>query len=202
MTPQQRQQLIVRHHHSFAQYGYAPDALFWHSRGIQKTRFKILADIGIQSADSVLDVGCGFADLFGFLNSTQRTVAYTGIDLSPDILAQAIALHPDLTLHQGDIFDRGWSAASFDWVLLSGTLNWNLHDDGAYTRRVIAKMFELCRHGVALNMLDARHIDRKKLGDLRAYHPHEMLQFCQSLSSNSQLIEGYLANDFTLYIKK
>ncbi|MDQ6979182.1 MAG: methyltransferase domain-containing protein, partial [Mariprofundaceae bacterium] len=182
MTPTQRQQLIERHQHSFAQYGYAPDALFWRSRGMQKRRFQTLADIGIQSGDSVLDVGCGFGDLFSFLSGTARTVDYTGIDLSPDILQQAIAMHPDLALYQGDIFDRDWSAAPFDWVLLSGTLNWDLHDDGLYARHVITKMFELCRHGVALNMLDARHIDRKHLGDLRAYDPHDMLQFCQSLS--------------------
>jgi ubiquinone/menaquinone biosynthesis C-methylase UbiE len=194
--------LIERHRHSFAQFGYAPDALFWRSRGIQKTRFKVLADIGVRSGDSVLDVGCGFADLFGFLSGTQRMVDYTGIDLSPDILAQAITLHPNIALHQGDIFDMDWQAASFDWVLLSGTLNWDLHDDGSYAQRVIAKMFALCRYGVAWNMLDARHIDRSLLGDLRAYHPHEILQWCQSLSSNSQLIEGYLANDFTIYLKK
>lgn len=47
----------------------------------QKIRFKTLCEIGIQSTDSVLDVGCGNGDLLPFLESSiGKDVRYTGID--------------------------------------------------------------------------------------------------------------------------
>ena len=42
----------------------------------------VLAGIGIASGDSVLDVGCGFAELYSWLESHGLAVVYTGIDVS------------------------------------------------------------------------------------------------------------------------
>jgi len=48
----------------------------------------------IQAGDSLLDVGCGFADLYSYLSSTQRSVSYT----AQDILNKAMQMHPSLAL--------------------------------------------------------------------------------------------------------
>jgi len=87
-------------------------------------------------------------------------------------------------------------------VLLSETLNWDLHVHGVYARRVMDEMFRLCRHGVAFNMLDARHVEHKALGDLYAYHPHDILKYCQTISPHCQWIEGYLDNGFSIYMRR
>ncbi len=68
MNKQQRQRIINRHKDSMLRHGYHPNALYWSTKEMQELRFKVLADIGIQSGDSVLDVGCGFGDLLGYLN--------------------------------------------------------------------------------------------------------------------------------------
>jgi len=200
MDKEQRQQLVDRHRASLARHGYSSKALFWESRGVQKTRFRVLTEIGIRSGDSVLDIGCGFGDLEGFLQGQGLTVGYTGIDLSPEIVDRAVELHPDATILAGELFDFDWPPHAFDWVLLSGTLNWQLHDDGAYARRLIARMFELCRKGVAFNMLDARHPDMKAQAEFVAFDPDAMLAFCRNITAECRCRTDYLDHDFTIYM--
>jgi len=200
LTKRQRRELVKRHRDSLRQYGYSTDTLFWSSRGVQKLRFRVLAEVGIQSGDSVLDIGCGFADLDSWLQSGGLDVRYTGIDLSREILTAAQHLNPQLDLHCGELVDFNWSEQSFDWVVLSGTLNWQLGDDGAYASRVIARMFALCRKGVAFNMLDARSLDNSRLGDLRSYNPIAVAEYCRTLSPSAVLRDDYLDQDFTVYL--
>jgi len=198
----QRKQLIKRHQFSLAEFGYSPESLFWGSRGTQKVRFKVLSEIGVSAGDSLLDVGCGFADLYSWLSGHDLPVDYTGIDLSPDILNKGIELNPDLNLLQGEIFDFDWPPQSFDWVLLSGTLNWDLADNGEYARRVIAQMYRLCRKGVAFNMLDSLGLDPSLVGQLVAHEPDVMLDFCRQITPDCQLRSDYMTDDFTIYMRR
>jgi len=202
MDAAQRQDLIDRHRDSLALHGCSPQALYWGSRGHQKVRFRVLAEIGIAAGDSLLDVGCGFADLQSWLIGHGLQVDYTGVDLSPDIIALATELHPGERLLCGELFDFDFAPQSFDWVVLSGTLNWQLHDDGAYARQVIARMFELCRHGVAFNMLNARSRDMKELQELVAFDPGEVLTWCSGITEDSRCRSDYLDNDFTIYMRR
>jgi len=202
MDVRQRKRLIERHRKSLSHYGYSTEALFWESRGVQKIRFKALAEIGIDARDSLLDVGCGFGDLFSWLNGHALPVEYTGIDISQDILAKGIEMNPELDLRQGELFDFDWQPQSLDWVFLSGTLNWNLNDDGEYARRVIKEMFRLSRRGVAFNMLDKRDIDAASLRDLFAYDRDEILNFCREITPDCQLRTDYHKNDFTIYMRR
>jgi len=202
MDAAQKQHLIDVHRDSLALYGCTPDALHWASRGQQKVRFRVLAGIGIASGDSLLDVGCGFADLRDWLRSHQLDVEYTGLDLSSGFVAIAAQRHPHATLLCGGLFDFSFAPKSFDWVLLSGTLNWQLNDGGAYARRVIARMFELCRFGVAFNMLDARRCSSHELRELVAHDPQVMLDYCDSIAPDCSLIDDYLHNDFTIYMRR
>jgi len=202
MSAAQRQRLIERHRYSFAEHGYAPESLYWGSREEQEIYFETLTEIGIIAGDSLLDVGCGFADLDSWLKARNLPVDYTGIDISPDILEKGIEGNPELNLRQGEIFDFDWQPQSFDWVLLSGTLNWDLGDNGAYALRVIEAMFRLCSKGVAFNMLDKRHIDETALAALFAYNPQEILNFCTEITPYCQLRDDYHDHDFTIYMRR
>jgi SAM-dependent methyltransferase len=197
MHETQRKRIIDRHRDSLTRHGYHPHALYWSNREIQEIRFRVLAEIGIVTGDSVLDVGCGFADFSDWAAHTGRAVHYTGIDLSPDLIGVARERHPDLLLHIGELEDGGFEPASFDWVILSGSLNEQLHDGGAYARRMFLQMYTLCRNGVAFNLLNARHVQAH---DLQSLMPDEVLAFCQSITPRCKLIQGYLPIDFTVYL--
>lgn len=199
MDQKQRQRIIDKHRDSLTRFGYHPNALYWSGQDIQELRFKVLADIGIQDADSVLDVGCGFGDFKFWHESKQCKLDYTGIDLSPDLLAKAQEKHPDGNFLSGDLFDMDFEEKSFDWVILSGALNEQLHDNSSYAKSIITRMYQLCRKGVAFNMLDARFL---KAHDLHSQMPEHILAYCQQLCSDCLLIDDYLKNDFTIHMQR
>src|SRR5215208_5920090 len=63
-------------------------------------------------ADVVCDVGCGPAHVAGYLS--KRGVNVIGIDLSPEMVAQARALNPRLEIREGDMLaldvaDEAWA---------------------------------------------------------------------------------------------
>jgi len=199
MDDQQRKRIIDKHRDSLTRFGHHPNALYWSGQDIQQIRFKVLAEIGIQAGDFVLDVGCGFGDFKGWSESNDCPLHYTGIDISPDLIKQAEHLHPTGRFHAGDLFDMTFAGESFDWVILSGALNEQLHDDSAYAFRVIKRMFSLCRKGVAFNLLDARHLVAH---DLHSQTPEHVLAFCRGMCPSCVLHDEYLNNDFSIYMLK
>jgi len=198
MRKEQRKRIVDRHRDSLTRHGYHPNALYWSSREIQEIRFEVLADIGIKSGDSVLDVGCGFGDFKRWFERQGGQLKYTGIDLSPDLLAEGDKRHDDGTFLCGDLFDMDFEENSFDWAILSGALNEQLGDEGKYARRVIKRMLALSRKGVAFNLLDARNINAH---DLQSHQPEEMLAWCCALCPDCTLHDDYLKNDFTIHMR-
>lgn len=193
-----RRRILSAHRDSLKRYGYSPWALYWSSREIQEQRFAILFEAGMQSGESLLDVGCGFGDLARWLEAQGCRVDYTGLDLSPELLEEGRRRYPDLELLEGDLFDLDPAPASFDWLVLSGTLNRDLGDGGDYARRLIRRMWQACRKGIAFNLLDARHGPTAERWDLQSFHPGEILRLVQAFAPRVQLRDGYLDNDFTL----
>jgi len=199
MKKEQRKRIIDRHRDSLMRHGHHPNALYWSSREIQEVRFKVLADIGIENGDSVLDVGCGFGDFKRWFEEERGRIEFTGIDISPDLIRVAKEQHPNATILSGELHDFDLDEASFDWVILSGAMNEQLFDDGAYARKQITLMYALSRKGLAFNMLDARHL---KAHDLQSVDPYEMLNYCKSLCPHAKLHDDYLKNDFTIYMHR
>jgi len=53
-----------------------------------------------------------------------------------------------------------------------------------------------------LNLLDARHEWTAGRWDLQSFLPQDIEKFVKSLSSKFRIIDGYLENDFSVYIYK
>src|SRR5476651_2597637 len=81
-----------------------PEALGWLDKTSQSLRFFMLADIGDMNNRSVLDVGCGYGDLRGFLGTQYPFLHYTGIDQSESFLTLAAQRYnlPNTTFLLGD----------------------------------------------------------------------------------------------------
>jgi SAM-dependent methyltransferase len=79
---------------------------------------------------SVLEIGCGSGNLYPYF--VEGGYAYTGLDLSHEMLAIARSLHPDGRFLQGDMRDFDLRE-TFDAVLITGrsftymTLNTDVH---------------------------------------------------------------------------
>lgn len=212
----QRQRIQTRHKVSVERYGYQPQALYWSNRDIQEIRFQQLIEILPPSTDlkhqawSLLDVGCGFADLMGYLQRHEYFPNYSGIDISPEMVFGAKSMHSELDVQQGELADFNFKVMQFDYVMLSGALNevveteieGTAQQQGEYAKSVIKGMYQICKKGVAFNLLDSRNEWVKSRFDLQSFLPEDIIQFCQEFASEVELVEGYLENDFTVYVRK
>ena len=111
---------------------------------------------------SILDVGCGRADLYEFLRTVypNNEIDYIGIDSNANILQIADRKYPILQkrLINSDIlsYDSEFINFKHDWVFASGIFNIQEHSDQIeYTKLVIDTMVDLANVGVAFNLLTA-----------------------------------------------
>lgn len=205
MTPAQRQRIILSQRDALRRNGFHPNALFWSNQKVQQLRFQILADIGIQPNNSLLDIGCGFGDFAAYLAKQETPVRYTGIDISKDLLEQGRQHYPELKLIEADLFEYNPELKSYDYVMLSGMLNRKfMGNHGAesakdYAYKIIRRMFKTCKTGIAFNLLDARHEWTANRWDLQSFHPDEIIEIVTDFTHKYQLIDNYLENDFTIH---
>lgn len=191
-------QIIKRHQHAFRQFGHHPNALLWSGIKIQYLRFEQLAKINIQIGDSLLDVGCGFADLNFYLTQQNIPTQYQGIDIVEDFIVKAKVLYPKAQLSVNDLFTLDPEPNSIDYLMLSGALNYVIDDADNKARQTIEKMFATCRKGIAFNLLDNDDQWSSSRNDLQTYNKQEVESWVKKLTSNYQIIDNYLDNDFTL----
>lgn len=162
MKPVDREEYIRRYEERLNRYGYSPQSLGWGVEGRQEIRFSVLtAPVLARPASSVLDVGCGFADLYDYLIDRGWQGSYTGIDLVPGLVQVARERHPGLDLHVTDLAEfASGSARAFDFVIASGTFNGRLHGESnlAHLERSLREMFGLCRTAVCVDFLSS-HVD-------------------------------------------
>ncbi len=203
MNLRQRQQIVSSQRYAWKRHGYHPHALFWSSREIQQLRFRIIQELAdFQPRQSLLDVGCGFGDLWAWLQKQGLDPVYTGIDLSADLLEEGQRRFPGAAFFEGDLFDFDPPEQAFDWVVLSGALNRDLQDNGAYARQVIERMYLSCRRGIVFNLLDARDQWVANCWDLQSFQPDQMVAWLRSIAAHVEVRDQYLENDFSVLARR
>lgn len=173
-------------------------ALGWQSRHTQHRRFAVLAEVGPLAHTRVLDVGCGLADLYGYLQARSVPVTYTGYDLLPDMVERARQRFPEAHFEVRDVL-QGLGEERFDYVVSSGAFNIHFGDNLHAVQQVLRHMVQCCTRGVAINFLK-RTPEASNDPIFHYYDPQEMLAWCQTWCPQVRLHEGYLPNDFTLYL--
>lgn len=200
MQPEDRRDTIERYETRLSQYGYSPQALGWGQHGRQSVRFAVLAEAAMrQPASSVLDIGCGFADLYDFLRAQGWQGQYTGVDIVPGLLAVARERHPELSLIEGDINLLN-DVPEHDYVIASGIFNARLKqgDNQSFTEQTLIRMIGLARVVVCVDFLST-YVDFQKE---TAWHtdPAWALSFARRLSRRVALRHDYMPYEFALFI--
>jgi SAM-dependent methyltransferase len=201
MDDQDRRLLIEWYRERLAEHGRSPAGLGCGKGGRQEVRFGVLAEpVLARPTSSVLDVGCGFADLYAFLHAHGWSGNYCGIDVSPDLLHVARELHPDLDLREAEVTAAALADASFDFVLASGTFNVRLRtgDNLAHIERALTTMRRIARVAVCVDFLssyvdywhpDAWHVD-----------PAAAFAIGKRLSRRVGLRHDYMPYEFALFV--
>jgi SAM-dependent methyltransferase len=181
-----------------AKYGHDPRACDYGRAESQAIKFKVLSEVTPLDGKRVLDVGCGFADYAAYLSRRFREVAYTGVDISAAMVAEARRLHPALPIMAANILED--DVGAHDVVTANGIFYLLGADAPALTRALIARMFASATEAVAFNSLSAWAPDREP-GEYYA-DPAEILDYCRTLTPWVSLRHDYHSRDFTVYLYK
>jgi SAM-dependent methyltransferase len=159
--------------------------------------FRALTAIGDLEGCSVLDVGCGFDDLYKYLCRNGIDVDYTGIDLSPDFVEIARQRHPDATFIAAD-FEGAKLDRRYDWAFESGVFNYKVSGHEVFVGNMVRKMFRSAVKGIAIDFLN----HRGGFFSVGLYHPRpaDIYAFCTKLSRRVTLRCDYKPTEFCVYV--
>ncbi|WP_424357081.1 class I SAM-dependent methyltransferase [Methanocella sp. MCL-LM] len=179
------------------QFGHDTRSLGWIPGG-RKARFTALSEIGDLDGCSILDVGCGFGDLYGFLVNKGLKIDYTGIDIHPQFVEIARKAYPEARFFAGD-FDDGLLQEEYDWAFAAGIFTIKISDNEAFAKGMLQKMLKVSRRGVAADFLLPTYSEQD------AYWrpvPEDMLKFCRTLSRRVALRCDYMSDEYCVYLYK
>ena len=194
-----KQAILDVYHDSIAQYGHTIRGITWGSSESQLIRFKIISQMGGMLGKRVLDVGCGFGDLYGYLaGSGARPSSYLGIDINSVVIETAKNKYRDAEFTCGDILLGACDNFKFDYVVASGALGISTAHWEEHTFSMLKKMWDLSEVGIAANFLTK--FSKRRTGS-NYVDPGWMLNTISIMLSRwTVLRQEYKENDFTIYV--
>lgn len=132
-------------------YGHDPRGVDWQNYAAQQARFDALLSVGSLDGATLLDAGCGFGDLYGYLRQRGIAARYTGCDLSAPHLAAARAAHPGARFIAGDVLEV-LAAQSFDYVIACGLLHLRVPRWSRWAWQRVRAMYAGSRRGLAFTL--------------------------------------------------
>lgn len=187
---------------SLAEHGESFKALRWGSEASQTVRFQALARIGDLAGCRVLDIGCGFGDLFGYLRKQGTACDYHGVDINSNLLAVARKKYPEARFSQADILADGWSEKG-DYVLSSGLFGMGVTPWTPFVEAMLERMFALAERGLGFNMQSSWSPEcyPNGLPTEMDFDPLRWLDYCrQRLSRRIAFHHDYLPHDYTVFV--
>ncbi len=175
-------------------------ALLWSSREGQRVRFEAIARSCPLAGKKILDVGCGRADLLGYLLENGIVPAYyVGMDMIPEALRAARRKrYPRCELLAADfVREPEKLQVGADVVAFSGSLN-TLTRPRFY--RTLRDAWAAAGEALVFNFLSSRNWAGE---DWLTWHRRRtVLAFCRSLGGEPRFDESYLEGDCTIAVRK
>jgi len=176
-------------------------SLGWQSADSQKLRFDIMTMIGNIDNCSILDVGCGVGDFYGYFKNNGYNVDYHGIDISDKVIQGAKEKFHDGNFETKDILKDDLKR-KFDFVFAIGPFSIKLEDSMGHLKQMTAKMFDLSEKGVGFNCLSSYEDRNRRYSVFHYFEPEEVFRFCKTLTPMVTLKHDYLPFDFSVYMYK
>jgi SAM-dependent methyltransferase len=150
---------------------------------------------------SVLDVGCGYGGLLQYAQQRKFSLDYLGIDVAENMVRWATENLQGGAFVCGDVLEH--PLGTYDYVVCSGILTQKLTasmaDMDAFAARLIRRMFDLCRHGIAFNVMTTKV--NYFADNLYYRNPAEMLAWCMTeISRHVRLDHSYPLYEYTVYL--
>lgn len=164
----------------------------------RELRFSIISEIGIQSGDSVLDVGCGYGDFYDYLNRQGVDVKYTGFDINPDFIDIAQGKYPGQQFELKDIINEDYE--KYDWIISSSCFNLKLQaqDNYEFIEQILTSAYAHANKGVALDLF-TDYVDFK-MDNMFYYSPEKVFTMGKRISKRVCLRHDHPMFEFCIYL--
>lgn len=200
--------LVAAYQKKLHQHGPSAQALQWTDRASQYARFEIIS-AAASELQSVLDVGCGLADLCHFLRSKGLNTTYTGVEIVPEFVnlaSKSLCSYIDATVLHLDA-DTVPLPTGHCWAVTSGLFNNIMDDNWRFMTQMLHKMYSVAEIGISFNAMSTWVEYRNP--DLWYVDPMEVFAFCKKeLGGHPVLRHDYITRDggfpfeFTMYVYK
>jgi SAM-dependent methyltransferase len=201
MHERDRDAVRERYRKRWHEFGYHSRTLGW-NKDCQWVRFEAALD-GIRNNEmqSVLDVGCGFGDLLGFLRERGWQGRYTGIDLVPELVDAARGVYredPAAEFVCGDVHE-GAPLPKSELVLALGMFNHSLPQGNlGLIQETIAAMWEASSSVVVCDFLSVSSEPEKRQAHLFYADPAEVYRIGAAYSRRLEIHHAYMPFEFQL----
>ena len=192
----------------FAEHGPTPEGVDWGANPadhiLRLNRMLSVLDMGfdVGPRKSLLDVGCGYGSLNELVVSRGLSLDYIGIDMCSQMIEVAKEKYPSSKWLVGDILAIE-GKRRFDYIICNGVLTQKLdvsiRDMDQFLLNLVTRMYELCRIGVAFNVMTT-HVNFMA-SNLYYRNPAELLGWCMTaLTPRVRLDHAYPLYEYTIYL--
>ncbi len=200
MNKREIKEAIDRYNERFLKHGYSSKSLGWGEKNRANLRFEILLSQWDFNNASILDFGCGFGDLFGYLKSKNvKNFKYKGVDINANFIEKGKEIFPDADLQCINIFENE-SNEKYDYILSSGVFNHQL----THNQEFIIQCFDYFNlhsiKGFATNFLS----DKVDFKYDYTYHanPSWILELSFNYAKRVVLRNDYMPFEFSIFVNK
>lgn len=187
---------VERYQTRFYKEGVSYKTLGWGCTEDQVKRFEVLLQNINFKNKSVMDIGCGFADFYGYLKQKEICCNYIGVDIIPEFLECCCKKYPEATFIKANIMLDKDILPKTDIVVTTGTLNLKLDDidNMEYTKDFMRNAYEKTEELMSIDFLSTKLTSSYPKEDFVYYHdPLKLLEYSFELTDNIKLIHNYEA---------
>jgi hypothetical protein len=187
------------------EHGATPRGVDWNDERTQRIRFERLLELvaGAPESFSLNDYGCGYGALVDSLAAEGVDFAYSGYDVSEEMVAEARKRYADEP--RARFTSDPTELEQADFTVASGVFNVKqdaLEDSwSAYVLETIAELARLSSRGFAFNALTAHADPERRRADLFYADPAAMVDHClRTYARDVVLRHDYELYEFTLLV--
>jgi SAM-dependent methyltransferase len=194
--------IVERYDNNLKKYGDNHLSLEWPNVEDMSVRYRIMLDM-VKTPCSLLDFGCGLANLYAYIKLHNVQTNYYGLDINQNFVNICKTKYPDTEFMCCDVFDT--SIPNFDYIICNGIFNVKDHlsfdEMWEYSKALLERLFAFCDVGIAVNFT-SKHVDWEV--DKLFHLPMDMLaQFItKKLTRHFSMRQDYNLFEYTTYIIK
>ena len=172
-----------------------------YTKSKQETKFSIISKY-IKDKDSVLDVGCGLADLNFFLLERNWIGQYNGIDISPKMVEMCNNTLGKKSVSCVDIVEEDYKKNHDIVVSISALQHRPPFEEGdEYIKKIVTKMYDISNEFTIFDVFSEKFTDYKKDQNLYV-NPSSFLDFLYTLTPHIDFINTHSKYQIIFVLKK